>query len=117
MTGTGTLGGRILQARLNLSARLGHQVTQQEIADKMKVTGVTVGRWENNVKEPDLATIDRLAAVLEVSPAWLAFGIEPNGNPVPSVRQPWHLTNLPDPTAQQSGQQAKGRRRRKSGGT
>lgn len=69
-----TFGKRVLQARLNLAAKRGRPVTQQEIADALGVTGVTVGRWEGDRKEPDLATISQLAQVLEVDPKWLAFG-------------------------------------------
>lgn len=57
-----------------MAAKLGRPVTQQEIADAMRVHSVTVGRWEGNVKEPDLATIAQLAKVLGVDPRWLAFG-------------------------------------------
>ena len=38
------------------------------------VTQGAVGSWESGAKEPDLATIERLAKVLEVDPRWLAFG-------------------------------------------
>lgn len=70
------LGQRVLQARLNMAARLGRPVRQQEIADAMGVHSVTVGRWESGAKEPDLATIERLGKVLGVDPRWLAFGTE-----------------------------------------
>lgn len=67
-------GERVRRARLELAARLGRVVTQVEVAERMGVTGVTVGRWEAGAKQPDLETIERLANVLDVTPAWLAFG-------------------------------------------
>lgn len=67
-------GQRVRQARLNLSARLGRQVSQLEIARELDVAGATISRWEAGEKEPDLRTIAELARVLGVSPAWLAFG-------------------------------------------
>lgn len=69
-------GQRVFQARLALSAARGKTVTQADIAREMGVVGVTVGRWEAGLKEPDLATIERLAVVLKTSAAWLAFGQE-----------------------------------------
>lgn len=69
-----SLGRRILQSRLALAAKRGRPVSQMEIARELGVTGVTVSRWEADKKEPDLATIHRLARFLEVDPGWLAFG-------------------------------------------
>lgn len=69
-----TFGERVLQARLALAAHLGRPVTQTEVAEAVGVHQVTLGEWERGKKEPKLDTIERLAAVLNVSPAWLAFG-------------------------------------------
>lgn len=33
-----------------------------------------VCQWEQGQTEPNLRTVEQLAAVLEVSPCWLAFG-------------------------------------------
>jgi transcriptional regulator with XRE-family HTH domain len=70
-------GQRVKQARMDLSAKLGRVVTQTEVAARLKVTGTTVGRWESGEKEPSLTMIGRLAKVLGVSPALLAFGDTP----------------------------------------
>ena len=72
-------GQRVLRARLELGALATpvRQVTQSEIGAALGVTGVTVGRWEAGAKEPDLDTITRLARVLRVRAAWLAFGDGP----------------------------------------
>lgn len=69
-----TFGQRVKQARLNLSARMGRQIAQSEIAEAVGVHQVTLGEWERGKSEPKLETIERLAAVLAVSAAWLAFG-------------------------------------------
>lgn len=68
------LGRRIFQARKQLEAKCGRVVSQAEIGAALGVTGVAVGSWEGGKKEPDLATIARLALALDVSPGWLAFG-------------------------------------------
>lgn len=73
------LGGRILQARLELGARQHppRQITQEEVARAMGVTGVSVGQWEAGKTEPTREKIARLATVLGVRAAWIAFGEEP----------------------------------------
>lgn len=78
--GTG-LGQRIFQARKRLELRRGRSVSQAEIGKTLGVTGAAVGTWEGGKKEPDLATIRRLAAALEVDPGWLAFGDEDDVQP------------------------------------
>jgi DNA-binding XRE family transcriptional regulator len=85
-------GHRVLQARLESGARQKppRAVTQGEIADAMGTTSVTVGRWESGRAEPDLGTIHKLAFVLSVRPAWLAWGEEPmraESAPPPPRRQ------------------------------
>jgi transcriptional regulator with XRE-family HTH domain len=77
LVGTEEFGVRVFQARKALEQRLGRAVPQTEVGKRMGVHGVTVGSWESGAKEPSLETIARLAVILEVSPAWLAFGIEP----------------------------------------
>jgi DNA-binding XRE family transcriptional regulator len=72
-------GQRVLRARLEMGALSApvRQVSQSEVGAALGVTGVTVGRWEAGLKEPDLDTIARLAQVLKVNRAWLAFGDGP----------------------------------------
>ena len=72
---------RVLQARLDAGARRGKALTQTEVAEKMKVTQATVGRWESGDAEPDLGTIARLAKVLGADPRDLAFGPAVNDEP------------------------------------
>lgn len=75
-------GQRVLQARLEAGARAHppRQISQSEIGDALGVSGVAVGSWEAGRKEPGRATIAKLATVLGVRAAWLAFGEEPMRN-------------------------------------
>jgi transcriptional regulator with XRE-family HTH domain len=67
-------GERVLKARLEMGARRGTPVTQKEVADALGVTSATVGRWEANLKQPTLESIEALARFLSASPGYLAFG-------------------------------------------
>ena len=69
-----TLGGRIYAARLWQASLQRRPIVQATIADALDVAPQTVGRWEADLKEPNLATIARLAQWLGVSAGWLAFG-------------------------------------------
>lgn len=71
---SGTIGGRIAQARFSLAARLGRNVTQAWLADQCKVSGPTVSQWEAGVTEPTIDSVAKIAKALGVSPGWLAFG-------------------------------------------
>lgn len=77
---------RLKQARLDAGARRGSIITQTEIAEAMKVSQVTVGRWESGESEPDLATIKKLAKVLGADPRDLAFGPAVNDEPAKKRR-------------------------------
>jgi transcriptional regulator with XRE-family HTH domain len=91
-------GARVLQARMLLSSRVGRVVTQTEIGEKLGVTGVTIGRWEEGGREPSsLADLERLAEALQVSPGWLAFneGVPLAGyHEPPKPMPPGHLTRV-----------------------
>jgi DNA-binding XRE family transcriptional regulator len=78
-------GGRVRQARRELGAREGRDVSRAWVADAMGVTEATVGRWEASKVEPDLATFERLAAVLGTTPEWLAFGVRAGDGAAPKV--------------------------------
>ena len=77
--GRKAFGQRVLQARLESGARQKppRSVSQTEIAEAMGVTKMTVSGWESGNREPDLGTIHKLAFVLGVRAAWLAWGEEP----------------------------------------
>ncbi len=109
MDGSG-FGPRLLQARLNYSARVGRMVTQTEVGKKLGVTGTSIGRYEQGAKEPTLATFHKLARLYGVSPCYLCFGIV-----VPAEAQPGRATPLPLVEATPpASEQAVGRRRRGS---
>lgn len=69
-----TFGGRLYAARLWKQSVERRSIVQATVAAAMGVTPPSVGRWEADIKEPNLATIARLAQWLGVSPGWLAFG-------------------------------------------
>lgn len=75
-------GQRVLQARLEAGARAHppRSISQAEVGDALGVSGVAVWSWEAGRKEPGRATIAKLATVLGVRAAWLAFGEEPMRN-------------------------------------
>lgn len=77
-----SLGRRLLQARLAQAARWGRAITQSEIGRNVGVTGVTIGRYEADRKEPSLEMIVKLATELECDPGWLAFGKATASGPV-----------------------------------
>lgn len=65
---------RLKQARHALTPDRGGYVSLEKLAAEVGVSGVTLGNYESGATEPDLAMIERLAAVLHVPPAVLAFG-------------------------------------------
>ena len=57
-----------------IDARKQCGLSQVELGDEVNAAQSTVATWERGKNEPDLATIKRLAKVLDVSAEWLAFG-------------------------------------------
>lgn len=49
----------------------------------------SVALMESGERLPRTSTVERLAAVLKVSPAWLAFGLDDGDVPDPGVGQRW----------------------------
>lgn len=76
-----SLGSRLRQARLAQAARWGRAITQSEVGRDVGVTGVTIGRYEADAKEPSLEMIAKLAIDLECDAGWLAFGKASTGGP------------------------------------
>ncbi|QDR82241.1 helix-turn-helix domain-containing protein [Sporomusa termitida] len=58
-----TLGTRIKQLRKHL--------TQEELAAILKVDRSTLASWEVDRREPDIATLSRIASYFQVSIDWL----------------------------------------------
>jgi len=72
----GSFAQRLFQARLAYSARKGRQVTQAELAELAGVSTAAWSTWEAGRSVPPLDTISRLAGLLGVTAAYLAFGEE-----------------------------------------
>ena len=56
-------------------ARKSRNMTQTELAKKLNVTGVSIGRWEQGLRIPRPAMIEKISSVLGVTSAAL-FGYE-----------------------------------------
>ena len=56
-------------------------MTQQEVADKLGIERSSYARYEGSSREPDMGTINRLAAILNVSTDYL-LGVTNNPTPV-----------------------------------
>ena len=69
-----TIGGRIAQARFQLAAKRGRNVTQAWLAKEVGVAGPTVSQWESGTTEPTLQSVAKIATALGVSPGWIAWG-------------------------------------------
>ena len=63
-----------MEARLDYAVRRGSTVSQSELARLVGVTPQAWSGWEAGLSEPALATLERAAEVLGVTPGWLAFG-------------------------------------------
>jgi transcriptional regulator with XRE-family HTH domain len=49
--------------------------SQQKLADQIGASQATVGGWERGRHEPDIATFNRIGSHLDVTGAWLAYGV------------------------------------------
>jgi transcriptional regulator with XRE-family HTH domain len=63
-----TMGGRIAWARIRKELR------QEDVADRLGKSRATVVQYEKNNIMPPIPEVERLAATLDVSPEFLAFG-------------------------------------------
>ena len=50
-------------------------VTRERLAAMVGVSVATVSRWEDDLRRPKPDAMHKLAEVLEVSPAWLDYGV------------------------------------------
>lgn len=69
-----TLGQRIAQARRILSVTKMMDVTRKSLAKLVGVAPSTIGRWEDDLRNPSEEEFGKLADVLGVSRAWLRYG-------------------------------------------
>ena len=74
-------GERLRRAWRLYEADHGHVTVTQLVellaAAGLKASRAQVSRWSNDLQEPALAEFAALGRVLDVRPAWLAFGDEP----------------------------------------
>ena len=71
VTNTGdTIHKRIKQARLAVG------LSQSALAKKLGIKPQSVQNWENGISSPKTTRFEKLANVLDVSPAWLLHGDE-----------------------------------------
>jgi len=69
------------------NARKAKALGQTELADKLGVSGGSVGNWEIGTSQPRAETLGKLAAILEVTPAWLLYGEGPLVKEVATLRE------------------------------
>lgn len=70
-----TIGERIADLRKKQG------ITQEQLAEKLNVSGQAVSKWENDLACPDIALLPDLADILQVSVDWLL-----RGDSMPKVR-------------------------------
>ena len=56
-----TLGERLLQLRKK------NYYTQQMLGQKLNISAQAISKWENDLSEPDLAMLRKLAELYEIS--------------------------------------------------
>jgi transcriptional regulator with XRE-family HTH domain len=96
----GVVGRNIEQAR---EAR---NLSQVELADKLKVRQPTVWKWENQAGIPELPTLFRIANVLEVTLDDLVIGVDETYD----ARRRTHADREKNRAATAAGQRLKSRR-------
>lgn len=77
------LGNNIKTARKKL------KITQKELATRLGIAEITIRKYENGDREPNLETIEKLAAALEVTPYELLGGASPT-----ATSEDKHITSI-----------------------
>ncbi|MCE5290216.1 MAG: XRE family transcriptional regulator, partial [Nocardiaceae bacterium] len=62
-----------------LTARRAAGLTQEELADKLGITQAALSRYENDLREPDDATVERMSEILDVSTDFLTHPFQLRG--------------------------------------
>ena len=60
--------------------RVAKHLTQEELAEKLFVTRQAVSAWETGKSLPDVETLERIAAALEVDVTEVIYGVPPSPN-------------------------------------
>jgi transcriptional regulator with XRE-family HTH domain len=62
------LGGKLMTLGEKIkSYRLSKKLTQKELADKVSVTAQAVSRWEQDIVEPSIDTLKRMAVIFNIT--------------------------------------------------
>lgn len=56
-------------------------MTQQDLANKLNITGKAVSKWERGLSYPDITSISKIANILEVDPSRLISTCKKEDNP------------------------------------
>jgi transcriptional regulator with XRE-family HTH domain len=56
---------------MGLTARRAAGLTQEELADQLGITQAALSRYENDLANPDDATVEWMSEILDVSPDFL----------------------------------------------
>lgn len=62
-----TIGSRIRHARNSMTPKM----TQQQLADALKINRVSITQWETDITKPALERLSEIASALKVSAEWL----------------------------------------------
>lgn len=77
------LGNNIKTARKRL------KITQKELATRLGIAEITIRKYENGDREPNLETIEKLALALDITPYELLGGATPT-----ATSEDKHITNI-----------------------
>ncbi|MCH5191670.1 MAG: DUF2157 domain-containing protein [Oscillospiraceae bacterium] len=69
-------------------------LTQDALAEKLNVTRQAISNWENDKTRPDIDTLERMAAALEVEPEELLYGAKKTANGEPDKSKQRNLIKI-----------------------
>ena len=72
--------------------RLERGLTQEELAERLHVTRQAVSNWERSAAQPDLDTLQAIAAALGVEVTEVIYGAPPPAAVTGAVRRRWLIT-------------------------
>jgi uncharacterized protein YjbI with pentapeptide repeats len=73
------IGNKITEARRKMN------ISQAMLAQRLFISSQAVGKWERGESMPDIITLNRLAAILDVDLNYFSEGIEPVATKIPPV--------------------------------